>query len=47
MYFMVVVDDFSRYIWVAFQREKSEALDEFLNIYKRIQVEKDLTIKRT
>ncbi len=45
-YFMVVVDDFSRYTWVAFLREKSKAFNEFLNICKRIQVEKDLTIKR-
>lgn len=45
-YFMVVVNDFSRYTWVSFLRGKSEAFNEFLNIYKWIQVEKDLTIKR-
>lgn len=45
-YFMVVVNDFSRYTWVAFLREKSKAFTELLNICKRIQVEKYLTIKR-
>lgn len=45
-YFMVVVNDFLRYTWVAFLRKKSEAFKEFLNIYKRIQVEKYQTINR-
>lgn len=45
-YFMVVVDDFLRYNWVTFLRDKSQAFKEFLNICKRIQVEKDSTIKR-
>lgn len=40
-YFMVMVDDFLRYPWVAFLRDKSEAFKEFLNIYKWSQVEKD------
>lgn len=44
-YFMVVVDDFSKYTWVTFLREKSKAFNKFLNICKMIQVEKDLTIK--
>lgn len=43
---MVVVDDFSRFTWIAFLRDKFEAFDEFLYIYKRIQVEKDFSIKR-
>lgn len=33
-YFVLVVNDFSRYTWVAFLREKFEAFNEFLNIYK-------------
>lgn len=40
-----MIDDFFRYTWVAFLRKKSEAFNEFLNIYKRSQVENDLTIK--
>lgn len=44
-YFMVVVDDFLRYTWVAFLTEKSKAFNKFLNICKKIQIEKDLTIK--
>lgn len=45
-YSMVMVHDFSRYSWVSFLREKYETFNEFQKICKRIQVEKDLTIKR-
>ena len=45
-YFLVVVDDFSRYTWVAFLRDKSEAFDELMILCKRMQNEKDNTIKR-
>ncbi len=45
-YFMVMVDDFSRYTWVSFLREKSKAFDEFKNLCIRLQTEKELTIKR-
>lgn len=45
-YFLVVVDDFSRYTWVAFLRDKSEAFDELMILCKRIQNEKDSTIKK-
>ena len=45
-YFLVVVDDFSRYTWVAFLKEKSEAFNELMILCKRIQNEKDSTIKR-
>lgn len=45
-YFLVVVGDFLHFTWVTFLREKSEALNKFLNICKRIEVERDLTIKR-
>ena len=41
----MVVDDFSRFTWVAFLREKSEAFDEFMFMYKKMQTEKELTIK--
>lgn len=45
-YFMVMVDDFSRYTWVAFLRRKFETFNEFLNICKSIQVDKDITMKK-
>lgn len=45
-YFLVVVDDFSRYTWVAFLREKLEAFDELITLCKRMQIEMRLTIKR-
>jgi transposase InsO family protein len=36
-YMLVVVDDFSRYTWVAFLKEKSEALFEFSKLCKELQ----------
>ena len=45
-YFMVMVDDFSRYTWVSFFREKFEAFDEFKNLCITLQTKKELTIKR-
>lgn len=45
-YFIVMVDDYLRYYWVAFLREKSEAFEEFKTICKKIQVESELSIKR-
>lgn len=45
-YCLVVVDDFFRYTWVAFLREKSEAFDEFIILCKRMQTKKELIIKR-
>ena len=35
-YIMVVVDDFSRYSWVKFLREKSEACDKMERLCKRL-----------
>ena len=35
-YIMVVVDDFSRYSWVEFLREKSEAYDKMERLCKRV-----------
>ncbi len=43
---MVMVDDFSRYTWILFLREKSDAFEEFKNICIRLQMEKELSIKR-
>ena len=43
-YIMVVVDDFSRYSWVEFLREKSEAFDKMEKLCKRLQNEKGVPI---
>ena len=43
-YIMVVVDDFSRYIWVEFLREKSEACEKMEVLCKRLQNEKGVSI---
>ena len=43
-YIMVVVDDFSRYSWVEFLREKSEACDKMERLCKRLQNEKRVPI---
>lgn len=45
-YFFVIVDDFSRYMWVIFLREKLDAFAEFINICKRMKIEKDISIKK-
>ena len=41
---MVVVDDFSRYSWVEFLREKSETYDKMERLCKRLQNEKGVPI---
>ena len=41
-YFLVMVDDFSRYTWVAFLKDKSEAFECFRTIYNQVQNEKGL-----
>ena len=43
---MVVVDDFARYSWVEFLREKSEACDKMERLCKRLQNEKGVPIVR-
>lgn len=45
-YFLVVVDYFLRYTWVAFLRENYEAFDEFMFSSKMMQIEKEFLIKR-
>jgi len=43
-YFLILVDDFTRMIWVAFLKEKYEDFDKF-NIFKsRVKNEYGLTI---
>ncbi|WP_281284697.1 DDE-type integrase/transposase/recombinase, partial [Cobetia crustatorum] len=39
-YILVIVDDFTRFTWVSFLKDKSETLDEVKKIIKRIQNEK-------
>ena len=43
-YIMVIVDDFSRYTWVEFLREKSEACEKMEVLCKRLQNEKGVSI---
>ena len=43
-YIMVIVDDFSRYTWVEFLRQKSEACEKMENLCKRLQNEKGVPI---
>ena len=43
-YIMVVVDDFSRYSWMKFFREKSEACEKMEKLCKRLQNEKGFPI---
>lgn len=43
-YFMIVVDDFSQFSWIAFLREKSEALREFTKLCRLLENEKNVWI---
>ena len=43
-YIMVVVDDFSRYSWMEFLREKSEACKKMKRLCKKLQNEKGVPI---
>ena len=45
-YILVMVDDYSRYAWVAFQRDKSETFINFKDIGLKIQNEKGYPIER-
>ena len=44
-YILVMVDDYSRYAWVAFLRDKSEAFINFKDIGLKIQNEKGYPIE--
>ena len=41
---MAIVDDFSRYTWVKFLREKLEECEKIENLCKRLQNEKGVPI---
>ena len=43
-YIIVIVNDFSRYTWVEFLREKSEAREKMEILCKRLQKEKGVPI---
>ena len=43
-YIMVIVDDFSRYTWVEFLREKSKECEKIEVLCKRLQNEKGVSI---
>lgn len=45
-YVLIVIDDFSRYTWVHFLREKSNAFTTFRAICFQLQYEKDMNMKR-
>ncbi|KAK2402491.1 cysteine-rich RECEPTOR kinase [Trifolium repens] len=45
-YAFVVVDDFSRYTWISFLKEKSDTFEEFKELCIRLQREKDSSIIR-
>jgi len=44
-YFLLVVDDHSRYMWVEVLKSKDQALDCFKKIVKRAEVESDNKLK--
>ena len=44
LYIMVIVDDFSRYTWVEFLREKLEACEKMENLCKKLQKKKGVSI---
>ena len=44
-YFMILVDDFSRMMLVAFLKEKSETFDKFKIFKNRVENESDMKIK--
>ena len=45
IYFMILVDNFSRMVWVAFLKEKYEAFDKFKIFKNRVENEFGMKIK--
>ncbi|GKE44970.1 retrovirus-related pol polyprotein from transposon TNT 1-94 [Tanacetum coccineum] len=45
-YILVIVDDYSQYIWVKFLRSKDEALDFIIKFLKMIQVRLKTPVRR-
>jgi hypothetical protein len=46
LYFLVIVDDFSRYIWMFFLHDKYEVASIFKKFAKKAQTEFDCKIKK-
>ena len=44
-YFMILVDDFSRMMWVTFLKEKSKAFEKFKIFKNRVENESSTKIK--
>ena len=45
-YILVVVDDFTRYIWVVLLKDKTEAPEKMIHLCKKLQVDKNTVIAR-
>ena len=45
-YYMLIVDDYSRYMWVYFLRDKAEALGKFKQWQKMVENESGLKVKK-
>ena len=45
MYLMILVDDFSRMMWVAFLKEKYEAFEKFMIFKNGVENESSMNIK--
>lgn len=44
-YFMLLIDDYSRMMWVVFLKEKSEAFDKFKIFKAKVEIESGLRVK--
>lgn len=44
-YFILVVDDYSRYMWVEMLNTKNQALDYFKRVKQRVEVEQGASLK--
>ena len=45
-FYLVIIDDYSRFTWVRFLKHKSDTLDQLTNLCKLIENQKNLKIKR-
>lgn len=45
LYFMLIIDDFSRMMWVSFLKEKSKDFDQFKELKAMVENEIDCKIK--
>ncbi|XP_059623068.1 uncharacterized protein LOC132266233 [Cornus florida] len=45
-YFMILIDDFSRMVWVYFLKEKSEAITHFIKFVNLVENERSCTVKK-